>query len=44
MHIAKRTSLNRVAADRNLAVFLQHVWIEGTEFHRSMQGPATQAA
>jgi len=46
VRIAKRKSLSkaRVAVARKLAVILHRMWIDGTEFCWSAQGPATQAA
>ena len=46
MRIAKRKSLSkaRVAVARKLAVILHRMWVDGTEFSWSMQGPAMQPA
>jgi transposase len=46
MRIAKRKSLSkaRVAVARKLAVILHRMWIDGSEFCWSAQGPAMQAA
>jgi transposase len=46
MRIAKRRSLNkaRVAVARKLAVILHRMWVDGTEFCWTAQGPAMQAA
>ncbi|MGA7329664.1 MAG: IS110 family transposase, partial [Rhodomicrobium sp.] len=43
---AKRKSLGkaRVAVARKLAVILHRMWIDGTEFRWSVQGPAMQVA
>ena len=46
MRIAKRKSLGKakVAVARKLAVILHRMWIDGTEFCWSVQGPDMQAA
>jgi transposase len=46
IRIAKRKSLSkaRVAVARKLAVILHRMWIDGSEFCWSAQGPAMQAA
>jgi transposase len=46
LRLAKRSSLRKakVAVARKLAVILHRIWVDGTDFRWSMQGPAMQAA